>query len=140
MLVVIPFFTYLLGTCWLFYFIADDVTNDLIAFNETVTTIAETPNGRERAELMKTFSSTIQIYTDAKRYGWEIDDFKKIRFISRFRCVQDFNELYKYALFAFYIWTMMSFCSSLVAIQFQLVEWIFEIDFISCVETFNKLN
>lgn len=39
------------------------------------------------------------------------------------RRVIDFNGIYAYALFAFFVWTLLCICSTLLTFQFQLVEY-----------------
>lgn len=49
------------GSCWLFICIAKDITQDVIEFNEIVTTTKE-----NRTELTKQFCDLVQIYSNAK--------------------------------------------------------------------------
>lgn len=56
-----PFFTFFFGSCWLFVFIADDITRDLVAFNK-----GEVVN-KNRAEKVTRFCDIIRIYSDAKQ-------------------------------------------------------------------------
>lgn len=49
------------GSCWLFTFIAEDITKDSAAFN----TAAKATN-RNCVELMSRFCDMLQIYSDAK--------------------------------------------------------------------------
>lgn len=49
-----------------------------------------------------------------------------IRFIPIFfclRCVDGFNQVYKYSLLVYHTWLMLSLCSTLVTVQFALVEY-----------------
>lgn len=67
----IAFFSYLFGSCWLFVFIADDITNDLITFKThmiPVENAIKTKRNKDehRVQLMKRFCAIVQIYTDAK--------------------------------------------------------------------------
>lgn len=65
-----PFFTYLLGSCCLFYSIADDITKDLAAFNIDLSLIKvakKTSIAANRAELRNKFRAIVQIYADAKQ-------------------------------------------------------------------------
>lgn len=39
------------------------------------------------------------------------------------RCVEEFNQIYKYALFTLFVWLLLSLSSSLAATQFLLVEY-----------------
>lgn len=65
---VIAFFNYLFGSCLLFIAIADDITEDLTIFNESITDCAvHVPNAENRVELMNRFRSNIQTYLDAKQ-------------------------------------------------------------------------
>lgn len=41
-----------------------------------------------------------------------------------FRRIKDFNQMYKYSLFAYFSWNMLSLSSVLITLQFQLVEYI----------------
>lgn len=68
---IVPFFSYLFGSCWLFLFVADDITKDLTAFNIDVITTeraftTRTLDTLNCAELMNKFCATIRIYTHAK--------------------------------------------------------------------------
>lgn len=56
-----PFFGFYFGSCWLFVFIAGDITQDLVAFNK-----GELVN-RNRVEKMTRFCDIIRIYSDAKQ-------------------------------------------------------------------------
>lgn len=59
------FFDMIFGSCWLFIVIAQDITDDVIAFNKTVNAIENT----ERiAKLMEEFSDLITYYLDAKQW------------------------------------------------------------------------
>lgn len=58
------------GTCWLFIFIAEDITMEVDAFNVDV----KRSLGRNRAKLTKRFCDMVQLYWDAKHRNSE---FKK---------------------------------------------------------------
>lgn len=68
---ITPFFNYLFGSSWLFWYIADDIITDLTAFNNDVFSKkcakANPSNSRKRVELITKFCATVQIYTDAKQ-------------------------------------------------------------------------
>lgn len=49
------------GLCWLFILIAEDITEDLITFNDDVKTAHE-----NRAQLKKSFCDLVHVYSDAK--------------------------------------------------------------------------
>lgn len=57
----ILFVGFMVGSCWLFTFVADDITEDLKAFNS-----AEATN-ENRVEKLKRFYDIIEIYSDAKQ-------------------------------------------------------------------------
>lgn len=63
---LLPFFIYLFASCWIFYFIANDIRKDLTAFYVDVK-IVRTWNAEKRTELMKQFIAIVQIYGDAKQ-------------------------------------------------------------------------
>lgn len=50
------------ASCWLFMFIAEDITQDVLKFNTIVTTTSD----ETCAELTKRFCDTVHIYSDAK--------------------------------------------------------------------------
>lgn len=52
------------GSCWLFVAIAEDITNDMTAFNRIVETLKYK---NDCAELIDRFCDVIQIYTEAKQ-------------------------------------------------------------------------
>lgn len=52
------------GSCWLFIAIAEDITNDMTAFNRTVET---SKYKNYRAEMIERFCDVIQNYTEAKQ-------------------------------------------------------------------------
>lgn len=60
------FFYLIFGSCWLFIYIAEDTTKDLAAFNSDITSNA----WKKRPESMKSFCEIVQLYTDAKQYGF----------------------------------------------------------------------
>lgn len=62
MFAILPLIFYLFGSCWLFAFIADDIADDLTAFNETV----KASNAENRSELSDKFCAIMQFYADAK--------------------------------------------------------------------------
>lgn len=70
--IYIQFPNLLIGSCWLFIFIAEDVTQDVTAFNVIVK--ATTAN-KNRVELTKRFSAMVQIYLDANQYAQEFELF-----------------------------------------------------------------
>lgn len=59
---IAQFLTLVFGSCWLFMFMAEDITQDVVAFNF----IATTATDENCAELMSQFCDLVQIYTDAK--------------------------------------------------------------------------
>lgn len=127
---IIPFFNYLFGSCYLFIFIADDITKDLRTFNTAVAASTETKssNASNRAELINQFCAVIQFYADAKEYAFELVYRHNLwstmkYFYLLFRCIGAFNHIYKYSLFAFFVWIMLLLSSALVAIQFLIVEY-----------------
>lgn len=61
--ILIQFPNLLIGSCRLFTFIAEDITQDVAAFN----TIANTASSVDCAELRKRFCDMVQIYSDAKQ-------------------------------------------------------------------------
>lgn len=65
-LALIPFLSYLFGTCMLLYFIANDITNDLTAFNSTVAIDTNPLNAGNRAKFSRKFCAIVQICSDAK--------------------------------------------------------------------------
>lgn len=60
-LVVLNLFS---GSCWLFSVMAGDIKKELAAFNNDIWANVN------RAEWKKRFCDIIQIYQDAKQYGW----------------------------------------------------------------------
>lgn len=73
--IFIQFLNFVFGSCWLFIFIAEDIGQDVDAFNS----IAKTASRENHAELTKRFRDIVQTYTDAKKYGCNfIQLFKKI--------------------------------------------------------------
>lgn len=65
LLVYVQFLNFFFGSCWLFTFIAEDISTDLDAFN----ILAQNTSDGERAELLKRFCDIVQIYSHAKKYG-----------------------------------------------------------------------
>lgn len=57
----IPNISFFFGSCWLFIFVADDITKDLSTFNA-----GKVKNGN-RVVKLKRFCDIIQVYTDAKQ-------------------------------------------------------------------------
>lgn len=115
-----------LGSGWLFIFIAEDITQDLTVFNNMV----KTTKSKNHAELIKYFCDMVQIYLYAKEYGQGFQHcFCSFYFghgnafiYSFFRCVNKFNQMKKYSLFAFFSWNVLAISSNLVTLQFQLVK------------------
>lgn len=60
----IQFLNLVFGSCWLFIFIAEDITQDVIEFNLFV---AEATSNEDRTECTKRFRGMVQVYTDAKQ-------------------------------------------------------------------------
>lgn len=52
---------FMVGSCWLFTFIADDITSDLPEFNRD-----DEMANKNQAEQLKRFCGIIQLYSDAK--------------------------------------------------------------------------
>lgn len=63
-IIYIQFTNLIFGSCWLFIFIAEDITEDVAAFN--IASVARKPNGN-RAKLTKRFCDLVQTYSDAKQ-------------------------------------------------------------------------
>lgn len=61
-IVSIPFFNLVCGSCWIFIVIADDITSDVAGFNDTV----EILDDSDRTESVKRIRDIIQNYSDAK--------------------------------------------------------------------------
>lgn len=59
----LPFFHSFFGSCWLLIVIAEDITNDMAALNNT----DEILNDSNRVKLMKFFCKIIQDHSDAKQ-------------------------------------------------------------------------
>lgn len=47
------------------------------------------------------------------------------------RCVMEFKQIYEYPLFVFFAWNLLALSSTLVILQFQLVEYMIFVNFIS---------
>lgn len=62
-LIVIAFFGIVFGSSWLFIVIADDIKNDVAAFND----IVETQKHCDRAMLVKRFRDILKHYLNAKQ-------------------------------------------------------------------------
>lgn len=62
--IIIHFLNLVFGSCWLFIFIVEDVTQDVVAFNIAAKAVVSNGNG---TELTNRFCDTVQIYSDAKR-------------------------------------------------------------------------
>lgn len=75
----IHFLNFIFASCWLFIFIAQDITSDLTTSNIT----AGTCNGK-RTELTECFCKLVQLYTDAKQ--WEGLLQKKSSFYDFIKC------------------------------------------------------
>lgn len=58
-------FNIIFGSIWLFIVIAEDLTNDMAAFNNNIVKIIQ--KNHDRDELMGRFREIIQNYTDAKQ-------------------------------------------------------------------------
>lgn len=59
----LQFLNFIFGSCWLFIFIAEDLTKDSTAFNDAITK----KDDANDAELTKQFCDLVQIYLDAKQ-------------------------------------------------------------------------
>lgn len=61
-------FGIIFGSNWLFIVIAEEITEDLTAFNEnTVQTLKDKINAIDRVKLMERFLDIIKIHSDAKQ-------------------------------------------------------------------------
>lgn len=119
------FFNLILGSCWVFIVMAEDIRKDLTTFNTDVEA------NSKRAHQLTCFCHLIQLYSDAKQLvcnmlpiSGKTDGLICCDFTRR-RCVNEFNALLKYSLFAFMFLLMLSVSSTLVTLQFQLVEYNF---------------
>lgn len=61
--IFIQFSNLFIGSCWLFIVIAEDITQEVAAFNILV----KTSSDENRAEITKCFCDTVRIYSDAKQ-------------------------------------------------------------------------
>lgn len=59
---VIPFFIQMFSTSWLFASIIDDLTNELVAFNNDI----KTSRGKKHEKLKQDFCKIIRLYSHAK--------------------------------------------------------------------------
>lgn len=55
------------GSSWQFIVIAEDITNDLGAFNNAVKCLKDEDKDKDHAELIKRCCDVIQYYADAKQ-------------------------------------------------------------------------
>lgn len=62
MLTGISFVVHLVGSCWLFMFIVQDITMDLTNFNLNVQS-----NEENQGQMIQNFYVIIQLYSDAKQ-------------------------------------------------------------------------
>lgn len=56
------------------------------------------------------------------------------KYFSNFRCVEEFNRIYKYSLFIWNVWAILFLATTLITTQFLLVEYIY--DSIQCALCF----
>lgn len=54
---------FIIGSCWFFIFIADDITKDLAAFNIDI----KTSDGNHDHDMIQRFNILMQTYADAKQ-------------------------------------------------------------------------
>lgn len=97
------------GTCWLFIFIAEDITMEVDAFNVDV----KRSLGRNRAKLTKRFCDMVQLYWDAKQWVQEkfiIALVITLPFSSR---VMELNQINRYSLFVCFMWNMLAISSKI---------------------------
>lgn len=59
---ILQFLNFVFGSCWLFNFIAEDITQDIAGFNFIVRTTSD----GDRTGLTKHFCNIVQIYSDVK--------------------------------------------------------------------------
>lgn len=126
---VIPFFNVIFASSWLFIVIVEDLTKDVTAFNQYVVNALKDSDRSKRIERLHIF---IQHYSDAKQLVYRQNHLihssiwprtlLSENFFVHCRCVDDFNHISKYSLFAFFLWYMLTVASLLVPLQFQLVE------------------
>lgn len=63
--IYVQFLNLVFGSCWLFVFIAEDITKDVFAFN--IIAKAKTTSNENHTELTKCFRDMVQIYSEAKQ-------------------------------------------------------------------------
>lgn len=63
-LATISLYSLIFASCWLFVTIADDITQELVAFNIDV----RISDGTDHDELMRYFCDIVQLYSDAKQW------------------------------------------------------------------------
>lgn len=123
------YFNFAFGSSWLFFVIAEDITNDVATFNNLVKTLKPKNKDRDRVDLMNCFRDIIQNYTNAKQWV-------KLPNSTHFHCnlfsinswpfcrlIYDFNEINQYLLFTFFSWSMLLVSNLLMTLEFQLVEY-----------------
>lgn len=59
--IAIPFLSLFFDSCWLFIFVAEDITHDLTAFN------SDQAENEMLVERLKRFCDIVQLYSDAKQ-------------------------------------------------------------------------
>lgn len=113
----------LVGMSWFFIAFIEDIANDLFVLNPI-----EIPN-RSYQELMEDFSHNIRLYSDVKKLIakintiWWSNQINNYIMLFFFRFVNDFNMLYRYVIFAFFLWTLTTIASSLIVLQSESVEY-----------------
>lgn len=90
---------FIVESTWLFSFFVQDIANDLPNLNA----VADRSHANER-QLRQCFGKIARCHSDVKYF------------------VGEFNEIYEFITFTYFLWSISSICSSIFVVQMQLVE------------------
>lgn len=89
---------FIVGSTWLFSFFVQDIAKDLPNLN------AVADGATNERQLKLCFGNIARCHSDVKRF------------------VGEFNEIYEFITFTYFLWSISSICSSIFVVQMQLVE------------------
>lgn len=127
MVFIAPMLSWLVGTCWLFIWLIDDITCELSRLNPI-----NASNQRE-SKLNKRFFRIVQLHSDVNQLSVAIFEvFPLEAFSPRFRVhtkcifllrfVNDFNSIVEFITLSTFLWSISTVASSLLLFLGQLVE------------------
>lgn len=111
---------FFIGTCTFLITIASDIKEEMVSFTIT--------RANSQLETKQQLSEFVDLHSNAKQLSWKKMFIEKEQNRNKklnFRCFRLFNdsvEIFELIISSFFLWSLLTICSTLLTFQFELVE------------------